>query len=173
MILGTNFAFPFPQFDTACMRSYKRCPFPEGNINCLGSGSWKAESGRTFDYLATAVFYVRDGSSPSTLNVFDLAKPPHKCARAFYKDQFQDFELGDFPLDVSGLWDPNDPNPVPVHITIVPFNFLGSGSCDKANNIQFQTERSLAVWLSPDEGQSSNPGDDSVYCDVSLVGVLF
>jgi len=164
--LDKYFAYPDPSRVTACVKSYKRCPFPEGNAACLGdTNGWKAASGRTFDYLETAVFYVQDGTSPATLDVTDL-RQYSQCARALYEDEYTDFDLRkSFSLDVSSLWDLN--NPDPIHITIVPFN-ITSGTCGNANSIKFQTERSLAVWLSPDEGETSDPGDGSVYCDVTV-----
>jgi len=86
-------------------------------------------------------------------------KGTHGCARAFLKDQYQDFYLGDI-LDLTPWWDGD-----PLQITIVPFN-IGSGTCVTPSDSEFDAARAVAVWLSPYEGQSSDPGD-GVYCDLS------
>lgn len=104
---------------------------------------------------------MADGSSPSNLYVSD-DQGLYSCARALYKDQYQDFDLGS-SLDVTGWWVDGDP----LHVTIVPFN-IGSGSCDSGSDVDFDASRALAVWLSPYKGQEQDPGDaGSIYCDLS------
>ena len=113
------------------------------------------------------MFHVSDDSKPRYLQIND-DKGTHVCARALYKDQYKDFALGAEDLSLSGWWEKSRH---PVHITIVPFN-AGNGQCSNPSDVDFDSERALAVWLSPYEGQSSDPGDGSVYCDVSVVSVF-
>ena len=92
------------------------------------------------------------------------------CARALYKNQVKDFALGagnslnmlddlDISYDIHG---PTDP----IQVTIVPFG--GDANCVPVGDDDIEVERSIAIWLSVDEGQSVDPGDGSIYCDVSV-----
>lgn len=85
-------------------------------------------------------------------------KGESNCARAFYQNQYIDFELGNGSLDLSGWW-----NGEPLQMSIVPF----SGTCNGSSVDDFNAERLLAVWISPYLGQQKNPKDGSVYCDLS------
>ena len=62
-------------FEAMCIRSYSRCPFPDGS--CLGmDDDWTAESGKSFDFLETRVslrYYVSSYLFDITdLILFDL-----------------------------------------------------------------------------------------------------
>ena len=87
----------------------------------------------------------------------------YDCARAFFQDQYQDFESGSDVDVISSWYDGNNP----IQITIIPFS-SGSGSCQSPSDADFDAARVVAVWVSPYAGQVSNPHDGSVYCDISI-----
>ena len=108
------------------------------------------------------VFHIPDGSSPVNLYVNDDTGR-YDCARAFFQDQYQDFESGSDVDVISSWYDGNNP----IQITIIPFS-SGSGSCQSPSDADFDAARVVAVWVSPYAGQVSNPHDGSVYCDISI-----
>jgi len=87
------------------------------------------------------------------------------CARAFFQDQYHDFESGSNVDIISSWYDGSNP----VQITIIPFSSGNGGSCQSPSDADpFDASRAVAVWLSPYAGQVSDPNDGSTYCDISI-----
>ena len=146
-------------FEAKCNRSYSRCPVSDGT--CLGNGKdWTAEQGETFEYLETRTFYCSKDSMPTAIYLEDAKG--YDCARVLNKNNKPIDFYFNTDVDISSWWDGN-----PLHMTIIPFN-ADNGNCENPQGAEFDAGRAIAVWVSPYEGQTDDPGTaGAVYSDVS------
>jgi len=156
----------------------------------LGSGSWITQSGfmndgkgtgEKFEYLVTTKFFIGENSRPLKINIDDQRDESSgaqrkNCGRALWKNKFQDFGFGDggdITIDTNddkfNWWPIGNINP--VQMTIIPF--VGNSKCEPIGEDAFDTQRSLAIWLSTNAGvtpeaYNKDPNrNEIVYCNVA------
>jgi hypothetical protein len=162
-----------------CAYSYTSSNTFNGDATLPADGldkvQWTTQGGEIFSYLETQQIFVPTNKRPTRISVNDIRTPANQqnnCGRALYKDKQIDFAFGPGAnqfLDLTKWW-PVD-NVDPLQITVVPFAgtvLSGGPGCNPTNaDTSFDTARSLALWLSTDEGITTDPNLAQIqYCNV-------